>query len=189
MYNSSKATKVAFYGVVSALMFVFLLTETYGLSGLMGNFTPAILTLPFAISISIVGGKKECLSGGLIFGCCSFFLAVIISNYVFLNPLVSILPRIFIGIVSYFVFLLVSKLTKNAKKEFFSKIFPISLSSAFGILTNSILTIFMMWVFNATEIAAVFSVIISLNFVGEVIGAVILCPIYVNVIRKVVKLR
>ncbi len=189
MKNASKASNVAFYGVISALMFVFLLTETYGLSGLMGNFTPAILTLPLAISISITGGKKGCLSGGLIFGCCSFFLAVIISNPIFLNPLVSILPRILIGIVSFFVYLLLTILTRNSDNKFVHEILPISVASVFGILTNSVCTIFMMWVFNAAELAAVFSVVISINFVGEVVGAVILCPIYVNVMKKVVRAK
>ena len=43
----------------------------------------------------------------------------------------------------------------------------------------------MMWVFNASEIAAVMTVILSFNFLAEVIGSIVLVPIYVNVFKKV----
>jgi uncharacterized membrane protein len=93
--------RIAFYGVLSALMFVFLLIETYLFTAFFGNFTPAILTLPFAVALSLFNGKRGMWLGGTIFGCCSFFLAICIGNPIFLNPLISILPRIFIGVVAY----------------------------------------------------------------------------------------
>jgi uncharacterized membrane protein len=99
--QKSNAKNVAFYGVMSGLMFVFLLIETYVFSAFFGNFTPAILTLPLAVSLSLFNGKKGFWVGGTIFGCCSFFLAICISNVIFLNPLVSILPRIFIGVLAF----------------------------------------------------------------------------------------
>ncbi len=187
MNNFSNAKKVAFYGVISALTFVFLLVETYLFTAFLGSFTPAILTLPLAIAVSITGGKKGFISGGLIFGCCSFFLAVIIANPVFINPLVSILPRIFIGVTAFFSYVLVSKLTKSAKKLFVKDVLPISIAAALGILTNSVCTIFMMWVFNASDLAAVMTVIISFNFLAEVIGAMVLCPVYVKVMKRLGK--
>ena len=48
----SSSKKIAFYGVMAGLMFVFLLIETYLFSALFGNFTPAILTLPLAVALS-----------------------------------------------------------------------------------------------------------------------------------------
>lgn len=187
MNKQSSAKTVALYGVISALMFVFLLVETYGFTAWLGSFTPAILTLPFAVAISLTGDKKGCVSGGLIFGFCSFFLAVIIANPIFINPLISVFPRLFIGIVAYFVYLGVSILTKKAKSNFVREILPISIASAFGILTNSVCTIFMMWVFNASALATVMTVIISFNFLGEIIGAIVLSPVYVKVIKRVSK--
>ncbi len=183
--ETKSAKTIAFYGVASALMFVFLLIETYAFTAFLGSFTPAILTLPLAIAISLTSGKKGFISGGAIFGCCSFFLAVIIANPVFINPLVSILPRLFIGIVAYFVYLLMSRITKNAKKTFVKEVLPVSVASIFGILANSVCTIFMMWIFNASSLATVMTVIISFNFLGEVVGATVLCPIYVKTIKKV----
>ena len=183
--EKSNAKKIAFYGVMAGLMFVFLLIETFVFSAFFGNFTPAILTLPLAVALSLFNGKKGMWVGGTIFGCCSFFLAICISNLIFLNPLVSILPRIFIGIVAYFVYYFANKLLKDSQNEFVSEILPCALAGAFGILTNSVCTIFMMWVFNSAELAMVLSVIISVNFIAEIIGSIILAPIYVKVFKKV----
>ena len=148
-------------------------------------FTPAILTLPLAVAISLGGGRKEIWAGGTIFGCCSFFLAVIISNPVFINPLISILPRILIGVVAYLVFLLVNLIFKNSKNAFCKETLPLSVAGAFGILTNTVCTIFMMWVFNATALAAVFTVILSINFLAEIIGAIVLVPVYSKVLKRI----
>lgn len=172
--------KIAYLGVASALMFVFLLIETYLLTIAFGALTPAILTLPFAVALSLFLGKKGMLIGGTVFGCCSFVLAIIIANPVFINPLISILPRIFIGIVAYLAFSVTKKLFKNQTVAY-------SVGGAFGILTNTVLTIFMLWVFNYSALAAVFTTIMSINFVGEFIGAIILVPIYSKILKKVNK--
>ena len=181
----SNAKKIAFYGVMAGLMFVFLLIETYLFSAFFGNFTPAILTLPLAVALSLFNGKKGMLVGGTIFGCCSFFLAICISNVIFLNPLVSILPRIFIGCIAYLVYFLLNKAFTKSNNAFLRETLPYSVAGIFGILTNTVFTIFMMWVFNATQIAIVFTTIISFNFLAEVIGAAILAPIYVKVFKRI----
>ena len=183
MKISSK--KIALYGVLSALMFLFLLVETYVLTAFLGAFTPAVLTLPLAVAISIHNGKHGMWVGGTIFGFCSFFLAVIISNPVFINPLISILPRVFIGVVAYLVYSLTKLLFKKSKKGFLNQTLPLGLSGAFGILTNTVCTIFMMFLFKATGIEAVLATVMSINFVAEIIGAVILVPIYVKVFRRI----
>ena len=185
--EKGSAKKIAFYGVMAGLMFVFLLIETFIFSALFGNFTPAILTLPLAVALSLFNGKKGMLIGGTIFGCCSFFLAICISNVIFLNPLVSILPRVFIGITAFGVYFLANKLLKNATSEFVREILPCSLAGVFGILTNTVCTIFMMWVFNSAELAIVLTLIISVNFIAEVIGAAVLAPIYVRVFKRMNK--
>lgn len=185
MKNNSSAHRIAFYGVLSALMFVFLLIETYAFSALFGQFTPAALTIPLAIGLCLFGGKKTMLMGGAILGGCSFVLSFFVGYVIFMNPLVSIFPRLFIGIVSVLVFLGVSSLTKNAKSDFLKEILPLSVAGAFGALTNTVCTTFMMWVFNSAELYAVMKIIMSVNFVAEIIGAIILVPIYVKVMKKV----
>ena len=178
--EKSNAKKIAFYGVMSALMFVFLLTETYILSVFYGNITPTFLTIPLAVALSLFSGKRGVWVGGTIFGCCSFFLAICISNPIFINPLISIFPRVFIGVVAFFVYSIIRKLFKN-------EVVSCSLAGIFGVFTNSVCTIFMMWVFSATEIATILTIIISLNFIPEIIVAAILCPIYVKVFKRMQK--
>ena len=51
----------------------------------------------------------------------------------------------------------------------------------------TVCTIFMLWVFNYSSLAAVFTTIMSINFVGELIGAIILVPVYVKILKKVNK--
>ena len=183
--KASSAKKIAFYGMLSALTFVFLLIETFLFKVLFGNFTPAILTLPLAVAISLFNGKKGFWVGGTIFGCCSFFIAIMVGNVVFLNPLVSILPRVFIGVVAYFSYLLLKMLFKNAKSQAINEILPLCIAGALGILTNTVCTVFMMWVFNASALAVVITVIMSINFIAEIVGAIILVPVYAKVLRRI----
>ena len=181
----SYSKKIALYGVLSALMFIFLLIETYAFTAFLGAFTPAILTLPLAVAISVRDGAKGMWIGGTIFGACSFFLAVLIANPVFINPLISILPRILIGVVAYLVYLLVKFIFGKSKKTFINQTLPLAVSGAFGILTNTVCTIFMMFLFKATGIEAVLATVMSINFVAEVIGGIVLVPIYVKVFNKI----
>ena len=185
--NNSKARQIAFYGVISALMFVFLLIETYLFAFAFGNFTPAILTLPFAIALSLYNEKSKAWLGGTVFGCCSFFLAIIIANAVFINPLISILPRVLIGVVAYFVYWIFSKVFKNVKNNFVKNVLPFSIAGVFGVLTNTVFTITAMWAFDVTGLSSVMTVIISFNFLAEVIGAAILLPIYIKTLKRVEK--
>ena len=75
----------------------------------------------------------------------------------------------------------------HSKKLFKNELVAYSVGGAFGILTNTVCTIFMLWVFNYSSLAAVFTTIMSINFVGELIGAVILVPVYVKILKKVNK--
>ena len=77
------------------------------------------------------------------------------------------------------------KVCGNSKKRFIKETVPFSVAGAFGILTNSVLTIFMMWVFNATSLAMVMTVIISVNFLAEIVGAIILVPVYSRVLKRI----
>ena len=183
--NNFKARTVAFLGVMLALVFVFLLIETFAFSALMGNFTPAALTLPLAIALSVTGKKYNMFVGGTLLGIASFILAIIIANPIFLNPLISILPRIFIGIVAYFVYKLCSKIFAGAKSEFIKSVIPFSVAGAFGVLTNTVLVISMMTVFASASLAAVLTTILSINFVAEIIASIVLVPVFAQVIISI----
>lgn len=185
MNKNSTARTVAFLGVTLALVFVFLLIETYAFSAFFGNFTPAALTIPLAIAVAVTGKKWRMFVGGTLLGVSSFILAIIISNPIFLNPLISVLPRVIIGIVAYFICVLSKNLFKNAQSNFVKNVLPYSLAGIFGVLTNTVLVSIMLWVFNYQALAAVYTLIISVNFVGEIIAAAILVPIFATLINKI----
>ena len=182
--NNSRARTIAFLGVTFALVFVFLMVETFALSALLGNLTPAALTLPLAAAISVTGKRWRMFVGGTLLGLSSFFLAIIISNPIFLNPLISILPRLLTGVVAYFVALLFKTIFKN-KNLFWSEIFPNAIAGAFFVLTNTVLVITMLTIFNEATLAAVLATILSINFVAEIVSGIILTPVFARVINLV----
>ena len=186
MNRKSVAREVAFLGIMLALVFEFLLieTEVFTVIGIFGALTPAVLTIPLSIAISLSGGKNRMFFGGTLLGFSSFFLAIIIANPIFINPLVSILPRVFIGVISYLVFLGTSKLFSKSNNTFVNHVLPCSLAGMAGVLTNTTLTMTMLWVFNHTTLAALFSTILSVNFVLEVVGGAILVPVFVKAIKS-----
>lgn len=179
------ARTIALLGVLFALVFVFLMIETYAFSAFFGNFTPAALTLPLAAAISVTGKKWRSLVGGALLGLSSFFLAILISNVIFLNPLISILPRIFIGVIAYLVAALVKKITAGSGNKFLTDVLPYSIGGAFCVLSNTVLVISMLSIFDYASLAAVFTTIISINFIAEIVAGIVLTPIFAGVINKI----
>lgn len=82
----------------------------------IGPLNLTIMHIPVIIG-AVLEGPLVGLIVGLIFGVTSLLRAITmptITNFALINPLVSILPRVLIGIVAYYVYKLTIKLTKNA---------------------------------------------------------------------------
>ena len=86
------AHRVAFIGVMAALIFVVLTIETYVFIGILG-INPAFLSLPLAIALCLYGDWKEEFVGGTIFGVCAFIISFMVAYVPMYNPLISVLPR------------------------------------------------------------------------------------------------
>lgn len=184
--EKSQAKKIAYYGVMSALVFILLTLETFVFIYFIQP-SPAFLTIPFAIALCLRGSKGDMFVGGTILGFCSFFLSFIVGYAAFYNPLISILPRIMIGVVAVGVYRLFSLLFQNAKSSFIKDVLPLSFAGFFGVLTNTVLVLIMLFIFDFSGISAVFATIMSLNFTIEAISGIVLTPIFVLTIRKVSK--
>ena len=183
---NSKAKNIAYLGVMTALVFVVLMLETYVFIAFI-NPSPAFLTIPLAIALCLRGKKSDMFVGGTILGVSSFILSFIVGYAAFYNPLISVLPRIFIGVVSYFVGAGLAKLFKNAKSEIVREYLPLSIAGMAGVLTNTVLVLSMLAIFDFSGITAVFSTILSFNFLIEFICGATLVPVLVIAIRKVSK--
>jgi len=180
----SNAKSIAFVGVMSALMFIIMFLETYVFTFLIPLAPPCVLSLSLAITLSVFGSKGNMFVGGTIMGICSFIIAFMIANPVFIFPWISILPRIFIGIVSYLMTRLFIVIFSRNKKAFVRDYIPYSLGAIFGVLTNTILVLLLLYLFKFIGVEDVVATFLAINFPVEVLGSAILVPVLVNSIKR-----
>lgn len=152
--NNTKNTrlstrKIAIAGIMSA--FSILLSLIPSLGYIVVPLTPITITtmhIPVIVAAilegPVVGGFV-----GLIFGLSSMYTAATIfaglpTAFVFLNPLVSVFPRILIGIVAYYVYAGISRLIRN-------KGVATVIGAVAGTLTNTIGVLGMIYLLYAQE--------------------------------------
>lgn len=154
---------------------------------------------------------------GLVLGLSSLVCAFIFPNVMsplFYNPLVSVLPRILIGMVSWTVFrytnIAIDKIVdRNIKKKPnpillesvpFKRIgakrfaFVSAFSAMTGVITNTAFVLAMMWLFFRNKIvggmvinAEFFTALLSLNFLIEIAVCAVLVPPIVYAVKLVLK--
>ncbi len=106
--------RMSIIGVLSAISIMLSLTPLGFIP--IGPVNATIMHIPVIIG-SIVEGPIVGMSIGFIFGATSLIRALTmptITSFAFVNPLVSILPRVLIGLVAYYVYQLAVKITKNS---------------------------------------------------------------------------
>jgi uncharacterized membrane protein len=143
------ARKIAVIGMLSAI------TIVLGLSGY--GFVPlptakaTIMQLPIVIG-AILEGPAAGAMIGLIFGLFSIFQNMTAPNllsFALINPLVSVVPRIFIGIVPYYVYYYTHRYLFK-KREAVS----VALGAASGAITNTVGVLGMIYLLYVAEFAA-----------------------------------
>ncbi|MBE7068852.1 MAG: hypothetical protein E7381_06100 [Clostridiales bacterium] len=174
------AHTVAFIGVMTALMFVVLTLETYVFIYFIKP-SPAFLSIPLFISLSMYGDWKHSFIGGTVFGCCSFALSFIVGYTVFYNPLISVLPRTLAGVAGYWILYGLTRLTKQKAKEVVRAV-----AAALTVLLHTVLVLGSMELFasGGAFIDTVWQTIIGVNFLSEFICAILLTPALVKVFKK-----
>lgn len=148
MNRNIKSSKLTFLGVMLALTIVFVaLTALPTTSASMALliFLPTIIT-------SIILGPKSGAVMGFLAGLTTLLRALLAPasplDYLFLNPLVAVLPRVFIGVVPYYVFKFFKKLIKN-------NTISLLVAGVSGALTNTGLVILMLYVVYSDEIVKI----------------------------------
>lgn len=154
---------------------------------------------------------------GFVLGLSSLVCAFIFPNVMsplFYNPLVSVLPRILIGIVSWTVFrytnVAIDKIVdRKSKKITYSTLtesiplkrkgakrftFVSAFSAMTGVITNTAFVLAMMWLFFRNKVvgemvinAEFFTALLSLNFVIEIAVCAVLVPPIVYAVKLVLK--
>ena len=183
-----KTRSITLIGILTALIIVL------GLSGLgiitvPGALRITILHIPVIIA-AIVAGPVEGAIVGTLFGVWSILDKIMRptpTGFVFFNPLVSVLPRILIGLVAYYSYKYIKKILPES--------ISISIASLLATLTNTIGVLGMIYFVYAErymevlgqpkELALVFLGTTAVqNGIPEAIASAILVPIIVLGITK-----
>ena len=108
---------------------------------------------------------------------------------VYANPLISIIPRFFIGITAYWTYFGFSKLLKNAKHKYLRESLPAALGAVVGTVTNTVLYIFALNIFGGGDamgaLTQLMEVVVAIYFPIEVVASFVLVPLYVAALKKV----
>lgn len=141
MRNSSKSRDIAYIGIFSALVVVLqAIAEITRILGLPMSL--ALGLIPVLVAGQVRGVKTGVIVGG-VFGLTSLILAVIYvaslpNSYaqIIINPLVSVFPRIMVGLVSALVYKAFTRRGERsrAKRYVFSAVSALS-----GVVTNTVL--------------------------------------------------
>ena len=105
--------KMAIIGVLAAISIMLSMTPLGFIP--IGPTNATIMHIPVIIG-AVVEGPLVGITVGSIFGATSLLRALTmptITSFALVNPLVSILPRVLIGVVAYYVYKFTVKFTKN----------------------------------------------------------------------------
>lgn len=191
--KNSKASSTAMVGIFIAIMIVIqLLTQfVYGVWPL--PIQPTLMQIPVIIGAIILGPKKGAFLG-FVMGLYSFLYSTFfpIPTSYFFTPfyhggnigslVIAFVPRILIGIVPFYVYKLVYKLTKNGSGS-------AGLAGFAGAVTNTILVLGFIFVFFSASIKESFAMlvasIVSVNSIAEAVASIILTAAIVPILKKI----
>jgi uncharacterized membrane protein len=186
--KNDKAHLIAFVGVMFALIFVLFFLEGTVLAGV--KITACILSLPVAIALSVYDDWKKSFIGGTLLGLVSCIFCIIFSSaYIFYaNPLISVLPRTFIGVTAYWTYRGISKLLNKVKNKFVSETIPAAVAGIVGSGTNTVLYLLAVniWAGDAMgALTAILGVAVTIYFPIELAACAVLVPAYTAALKKV----
>lgn len=179
--KTERSKNIAFAGIMLAVMAVLLSLEA-GIYRVLVVIQPAFISIAFAISISIFD-KSKMWYGGIILGVCSFALAFVFNPF-FINPVISILPRVFMGVVAYYAYLFISKLTAKSSSAFLKDVFPFAVAGAVGALYNTLTVVPLLYAYYPKDLVKALSTILIFNAPIELICAAVIVPILARTFIK-----
>ncbi len=188
--ESSRTRKIAITGILGAITIMLGVTP-FGFIPL-GIFSVTTIHIPVIIAAilegPIVGGLV-----GLIFGLTSLIQHLTAPkpiSFIFWNPMISVFPRVMIGVLSYFFFVLVLKATKKERITYM-------LTGAFGTFVNTFLVLGGAYVFYAKDLVEKFQLsdgasvflfgIAAKNGIPEMIFSALITLSVVSAVKKIRK--
>ena len=185
--KEDKAHLIAFIGVMFALIFVLFLLE--GVLSITAGVSTCLLSLPVSIALSVYSDWKKSFIGGTLLGLCSCLFCLFFGMVVYANPLISVLPRFFIGITAYWTSFGFAKLFKRCKNNYVREKLPYALGAVIGALTNTVLYVFALNIFAGGNLMGALTqlmqIAVAIYFPIEVVASFILTPLYVLILKKI----
>jgi uncharacterized membrane protein len=193
--DKNKTKDIALIAVMTSLILIFAIFPIN-----IGAVDMAFMALLPVIVITQVKGLKYGLILGAIFGIVSFIVSFSLRSIlspIFMNPLVSIFPRLFIAVTTYYSGILIEKILRKTKLN--AKVcdsIKYGVSGALGVCTNTALVLGMMLLlyygknFGAVQIGwALIGVILATNFVIEIVITTVLCIPISLAVNKLIKMQ
>ncbi len=179
----TKTKTVVLYATLGALIFA-----AMTLDRAITPFLPlsaAFITLTVTFTFALVKPKlATAVASGLIFGVSSCITAIFFGKSSVINPLISILPRAFLGFIIYGVYALCHKIFGNAKPKT-REIASISTAAALTTAMNTVLFLSALVLFGENNtLDSVFKVTVLANAVPEFVMTAILVPIVTLGVRR-----
>ena len=152
-----------------------------------GLFSITTIHIPVLIGAALMGPIGG-LVLGLTWGLTSYFYALTLGTIeamIFLNPMVSIVPRVLVGLIVSYTALALDKV--NMKE-----VLKYGLVAGIGTLSNTVLVLSSIFIFASEGVlsfnqafSTIITIIISTNGLLELFVAVIIVPAVVKAIRKI----
>ncbi|WP_069999854.1 ECF transporter S component [Cellulosilyticum sp. I15G10I2] len=152
----------------------------------LGPISASTIHIPVIVGAMILGPKKG-IALGTVMGTISFIRALTAPGWLdqlFRNPLVSILPRVFIGVAAYYMYRWIKDVSQKDTIAYI-------MGSIAGSLTNTILTLGALTIATTfafpdklQEVVALVVTIVSTSGLVEAIGTGLIVPPIVYALKK-----
>lgn len=183
--KKSSTTNLAVLGVFSALIILLTFTPIGYIAIPALGISATIIHLPVIIGAVVLGPRDGAILGG-VWGITALIRAAVMPNgpldMLFVNPLVSVVPRILVGLCAAWVF---RGLMKLLQKHPHGDLPAAAVAGAAGALTNTILVLGILCLCyrsqmlgsgNGTTIGLIIGTILTFNGLIEIGSAVLLTP-------------
>lgn len=149
--RDKRVYEIAVISIFTALIVVLTVVPNIGYIQIFGIAAITIIHIPVLIG-GIFGGRRVAVSLGLVFGLSSLFVAltrpVLPTDFVFQNPLVSVLPRVLFGLALFEIY---SFLEKKLKVKYVA----ISISMVLSTFVHTLLVLIPFYYFGKDILAEV----------------------------------
>ncbi len=186
MTKKQKLARLTMCALFMALIAVMTVTPYFGYIT-VGVIEITTIHIAVIFGAAVLGPKYGALLGGFWGVTCLLRALTNTALYgLFLNPLISVVPRILVGLIAGLVFV---GLKKTKLKE------PLSLgiTAAVGTLTNTLLVLSAIYIFGGMInvyadlyelVKTIFATIIGVNGVIELVSAIIIVPVLYSATKK-----